>query len=498
MMIRFPAFCFIVAFVFFFTQSVYSQPYWNQFRGPNSQGYLEGANPPAKFDSTTNVKWVCEIPSGYSSPVIWDDKIFLTAFDVDQNLETICISRLNGTIEWKQNAPAESVEPVHKSSNPAASTPTVDEHHVYVYFGSYGILCYDHDGNEQWKKPIPTPKAPIDQGSGVSLMTYNDHLYFVYGSTDKTSYLECIDCQTGDSVWKTPRLFATMTYATPVVWETDEHTYLVVASNGKLSFYDPETGDEQWWVTGLASSVISVPVIGENKIFCSTKVMGGFDNSYETEWSWTVILEKDKNNNGMIELDELKDGFLYPQRRHLTRDNPGFGFLVKDASKMFKNFDKNEDQILTKNEWFDYTGTFTSNNRASLIAVTPGIEGDCTESNLVWSYKRFIPEVPSILYYNDRIYIIRDGGLFVCLSAETGEALYSERVGARGQYTASPIAAGGKIYVCSVSGVVTILKAGDEFEILETNDFSEQINATPAMYGDEIYIRTAKHLYAFD
>jgi outer membrane protein assembly factor BamB len=101
-----------------------------------------------------------------------------------------------------------------------------------------------------------------------------------------------------------------------------------------------------------------------------------------------------------------------------------------------------------------------------------------------------------MLYWKGRLYLLRDGGLLTCLEASIGREIFRERIGAPGQYAASPIVAGDKLIVASVPGVVSILQAGDVLKVLARKDFGEEIFATPAVEGDRIYLRTVENLYA--
>jgi outer membrane protein assembly factor BamB len=102
------------------------------------------------------------------------------------------------------------------------------------------------------------------------------------------------------------------------------------------------------------------------------------------------------------------------------------------------------------------------------------------------------------LYYQDRLYFVKDGGLLTVYEPKSGQlVLDRERLGATGQFVASPVAAGGRIYAASVPGKVVVFKAGDTLEVLARNDLGEHITATPAIVEGEIYIRTAQHLWAF-
>jgi len=115
----------------------------------------------------------------------------------------------------------------------------------------------------------------------------------------------------------------------------------------------------------------------------------------------------------------------------------------------------------------------------------------------MWRESENIAEVPSPIYYKDRIYVIREGGFFSCVDASDGTLLYKTRIKGTGPYFASPVAANDKIYVSAHNGKITVLQAGDEFKILATNTFNEKILASPAIVDNKIYIRTDKHMYAF-
>jgi outer membrane protein assembly factor BamB len=133
-----------------------------------------------------------------------------------------------------------------------------------------------------------------------------------------------------------------------------------------------------------------------------------------------------------------------------------------------------------------------------LFAVRPGGRGDITESHVTWKHTRGLPYVPSPLFYEGRVYVVKNGGMASCYEAKTGRVLYQEeRLGAIGDYYASPVAADGKVYFASQPGVVTVIKAGDVFHVLAQNDLGEQIMATPAIVDGNAYFRTANYLSAF-
>jgi outer membrane protein assembly factor BamB len=132
-------------------------PRWPQFRGVSGQAVAADAKPlPIEFGPAKNVRWKTPLPAGWSSPCIWGKRIFLTGFDSRaQKLETLCLERSSGKLLWRNIAPADKIERVYKVNSPASATPATDGSRVVVSFGSYGLLCYDMDGKELWRRPLP-------------------------------------------------------------------------------------------------------------------------------------------------------------------------------------------------------------------------------------------------------------------------------------------------------------------------------------------------------
>src|ERR1051325_10914391 len=114
-------------------QPVSAAAVWPQFRGANCAGVSEADKPPVEFGPATNLLWKTELPAGLSSPCVWEDRVFLTAFATGK-LETICLRRRDGKILWYQSAPADQIEEINPGSSPASATPASDGQRVYVYF----------------------------------------------------------------------------------------------------------------------------------------------------------------------------------------------------------------------------------------------------------------------------------------------------------------------------------------------------------------------------
>ena len=241
---------------------------WPQFRGPNSSG-LGGGKPPVNFGPDQNVRWKTAVGLGLSSPIISDGRIFLTEFDrANKQLATLCIDRRTGKILWRRAVAPEQIEKVHEISSPAGSTPATDGERVYVYFGSYGLLCYDLNGNLKWERRLPMPENPY--GAVASPIIAGDLL--VLNHQGKDAYLLGVNRRDGRTVWKTDRSMFQYGWSTPVHWRHDGIDEIVVLGgdfrpNQRLMAYNLADGAERWWVGGLPPSGKSTPVIGGGMVF---------------------------------------------------------------------------------------------------------------------------------------------------------------------------------------------------------------------------------------
>jgi outer membrane protein assembly factor BamB len=242
--------------------------WWPQFRGPNSSG-LGGGRPPVNFSPSQNVRWKTAVGSGLSSPTVWEDRIFLTEVDREnRQLTTMGMDRRTGKILWRRTVAAEAIEKVHEISSPAASTPATDGQRVYVYFGSYGLLCYDLDGNLKWERRLPNPENPY--GAVASPIVAGEFL--VLNHQGKESYLLAVNRRDGRTVWKTDRSLFQFGWSTPVHWRHDGINEVVVLGgdfrpNQRLMAYNLSDGAERWWVGGLPPCGKSTPVIGDGLLF---------------------------------------------------------------------------------------------------------------------------------------------------------------------------------------------------------------------------------------
>ncbi len=472
-----------------FSAQTFGGERWPQFRGPDGSGLAEKGKPPVEFGPGKRLVWKVELPPGHSSPVIWDDRIFLTAFE-DGKLETICLNRIDGKIIWKEAAPAKEVEKVHAVNSPASPTPATDGQRVYVYFGSFGLLAYDMNGKALWQHPIPTPKSTW--GTAASPIVLDGKVILVSDSNNGDSILLALDAKTGEQKWNVDRKGVNSGWCTPYVWRHGGKTELVVGSNGRLISYDPLKGEQLWQISGMFRDPIPMPVGNEELLFYVSPGVGSSDTKLPT-WA-EFAAEFDADHDGKVQAKEIPKGAGFVMRPEVPKSTPGNVFQY---SFVFGALDANHDGALDEAEWTPMAG-FVKNQPRGLYALKAGISGEAGPSAVAWKDDKGLPEIPSPVLHDGIIYLLRDGGMLTAYTAKSGSVLYDrERIGVAGQYCASPIIAGDHLYAASERGVVNVLKVGEKFEVLAKNDLSENIYATPAVAGNNLYVRTKAHLWSF-
>ncbi len=456
------------------TPSAAAEPQWSQFRGPNASGVSDSAKPPVSIGPTQGVVWKVEVPWSPSSPSIWADRIFLTTYH-DGQLETRAHDRGDGHLLWAHGVKPAQIEEFHSTDgSPAASTPATDGKHVVSYFGSFGVICYDTEGRELWRHPLPLALSGGRYGSGTSPILLGNRVV-LNRDQDGGSSILALNLEDGKTVWETPRPGFNGSFGTPILWHNGSVDEIVLPGAVRLKAYNLATGAERWTIEGISSFVCTTPVVGDGQLYFAAWSPGKADSSFPTDWA-AFVKQFDKNGDGRVFLSEFDP---------VTRD-------------FIRGLDVDRDGELTEKDLNTIKATSAKAENV-LISVKPGGTGDITQTHVAWSYNRGLPYVPSPLFYKDRIYLIKDGGLITSLDAKSGKPFYSqERLGTTGSYYASPVAADGRIYVASLPGKLTVLKAGgDAPEILHQVEFGERIFATPALVGDRLYLRTQTQLYAF-
>ncbi|MEX0728495.1 MAG: PQQ-binding-like beta-propeller repeat protein [Planctomycetaceae bacterium] len=450
---------------------------WPQFRGVNSSGIaVDEAELPADIGPDKHVVWKVETPPGHSSPVVIDDRVFLTAIR-GEKLLTMCLSRANGEVLWEREAPYEQLEEVHRVGSKVQCTPASDGEIVVSFFGSCGLFCYSIDGEPLWNLPMGPFKN--DFGAGNSPFIVEDRI--ILGQDhDEDSFLMAIDKTTGETLWRTDRGEFARNYCTPIVWNVDGQKQLVVAGTLRVAGYDFETGEELWTVRGLSRVVCMTPVVSKEGYLIVAGWSAGVDEGTRLVLEpWDREIPRiDKNKNGSIEKDELDE--------------------QKDAAifHRFVQADRNKDAVVSRAEYERFRELFDKSQNV-ILAVKPGGAGEITDSHVVWQNTRNVPFCASPLYYNDVVFMVKDGGILTTLDAKTGDLIKQGRVDGTGSYYSSPVAGDGKVYLLNQVGQLTVVKATGDYEILHSVEFGEDAYATPAIIDGQIFLRTNGHLYCF-
>jgi outer membrane protein assembly factor BamB len=447
---------------------------WPQFRGVHSTGLPDSDRKlPADIGPDRHVVWKIDLPPGHSSPVIHGERIYLTV-ERGKSLLTMGIDRQTGKVLWEAEAPYKQLEKIHGIGSHAQPTPVTDGTRVISYFGSSGMFCYDRDGKLLWHRSMGPFKN--DFGAGSSPILVGDYL-ILNQDHDQDSCLLKIDTRTGKTVWRADRSEFPVGYASPVLWEVDVGKQIVVAGTLRVAGYDFETGEEVWTVRGMARVMNMTPTVGPDGVVYVAGWAAGADASdrFPVPPFDEMIEKYDTNKNGTLEHDELPAGPL---------------------KQRFSLIDRDKDGHITKAEYEDMRRIFkTAQNR--MIAIKPGGRGDITQSHVLWECKKYLPFVPSPLYYKGRLFLVKDGGLVSSLDAQTGKPAKQERVSGTGDYYSSPVGGDGKVYLVDRRGVMTVIGAEAEWKVLATAHFDEEVYATPAIVDGRIYVRTTGHLYCF-
>jgi outer membrane protein assembly factor BamB len=214
------------------------------------------------------VTWKVAVPGrGNSSPIVWNDRIFLTtAYAGGRRLSLLAFRRNDGTRLWETFAPQTGVEYAHPKNGHASATPVTDGQRVYASFGAQGLVATDLEGKLLWHATVG--RLDNYHGSAGSPVLYKD-MVIVYQDAGSSSFVSAFDAQTGKVRWRAERS-ETVGWGTPVVIRTGDRDELIVSSQGRVYAYDPASGRQFWRASGLGFEVVPTPVVGHGLVFCSS------------------------------------------------------------------------------------------------------------------------------------------------------------------------------------------------------------------------------------
>jgi len=278
-----------------------AQDHWANWRGPLLSGVAPLADPPVQWSEEKNVRWKVPIPGeGVSTPIVWEDRIYLTAAipygkpfkalpdtaegahdnrGVTTRFEfvVLCIDRNTGKTRWTTTVTkTRPKEGGHFTGSLASNSPVTDGELIYAFFGSRGLYALDRDGKIVWQKDLGQMETRHAHGEGASPALHDDTLV-VNWDHEQQSYLYAFDKKTGKQRWRVERDEMT-SWSTPIVVDVEDKPQVIVAATKRVRGYDLATGKELWQCAGLSRNVVSTPIPADGVVYVS--------NSYD----WRVIM----------------------------------------------------------------------------------------------------------------------------------------------------------------------------------------------------------------
>lgn len=416
---------------------------WPQFRGAQASGVAEGRKTPVSWDVTKsqNVVWKTAIPGlSHASPVVWGERIFVvTAVGDDPN-------------------------PTYVPKDRGISLARDEVRHawrLYALDKRTGRVLWQqtaHEGVPRARRHIKATQAnstPVTDGRVVVALMGSEGLY-AYDFNGKLLWKQDLGVlnpglwDDRDSSWghgSSPVIHQNL-----VIVQADGHAQSFIAA------YDLKTGRRAWRV----------------------------ERGEITSWSTPTLVEA----GGRAELVANGGRFIR-------------GYDPLTGRELWR-FGDNETQVKQQAPLFAHGLVYIAGGYPpgrGFYALRPGATGDITlkpgehsNAHLAWKADKGSPYTTTPIVYGDYLYTVSDGGVLSAFEAKTGKLVYQERLPS--SFSASPVAADGKLYLSSEDGDVFVVRAGPRFEVLATNPVGEALMATPAITDGMLILRAHKHVYA--
>ena len=246
---------------------------WPAWRGADGTGISDETGLPIRWSSSENIRWKIPLAEPCNStPIVWDDQIFLTqGVDGGKRRTLIALDRTTGQQQWQHEVSCHVEETTHRQNPPCSASPVTDGKVVYANFASGGVLACRHDGTKLWHRDL----GPVLSrwGNGGSPVIH-DNLLIVFHGPGTPSVLYGLNRETGETVWTSPEtpinspVFGS--WSTPVIVNVDNHQELImplpggeIRGSGWFRGYDPDSGKSLWQVDGLGNEIYAMPIIGD-------------------------------------------------------------------------------------------------------------------------------------------------------------------------------------------------------------------------------------------
>ena len=411
-----------------------AEAYWHHWRGPNRNG-VANTDGPTVFSATEHVKWKTAVPGrGFSSPVIWGHRIFLTTAIIDEaaaaaavgrrrgvslaptKFVVLCYDRGTGALLWERVAIETTPhEGYHRQLGSFANgSPITDGEHLYVSFGSFGLYAYDFDGTLLWSRDFNVKMEIFNRfGESSSPALHGHTLVLQFDHQGDDSFLVAVDTRTGETLWRQDRDEGT-SWSSPYIAEHKGRVQVITSAGNYIRSNDLETGEEIWRSAGMTRHPIPMPVHGHGLVFTVSAV--------------------NERRIRAISLDALGD--------------------VTGTDAIVWQLD-----------------------RAAPYNPSP----------LLWDNELYLVRDGGLSRATSR---------FSAFEATTGRPYYLQtRLPSSYTVKASPVGAGDKIYLLTEEGDVIVVKRGPRFEVLAVNSMDEMFLASPAVVDGELFLRGYEHLF---
>jgi hypothetical protein len=259
---------------------------WLRFRGPQGKGVTE-TSVPVQWSPDENIKWKTELPgAGVSSPIVVGDKIFVTCYSgygedarnvgdkKDLKRHVVCVNHETGKELWSKTIPAADNEDNFSgvgvtAHGYASHTPVSDGKHVFVFLGKSGVIAYDLDGNEKWRKDVGSGSDGKKWGSACSPVLCGDLV--VVPALAESRAVFGLNKETGEESWKCKSKAMDNSWTTPVVVESEPgKQQIILGVPDELWAINPKTGKLAWAASGVGGdSFYSSPVINDGVVYAS-------------------------------------------------------------------------------------------------------------------------------------------------------------------------------------------------------------------------------------
>jgi len=416
-----------------------SEKYWAQWRGPFATGISPHGNPPVEWGEGKNVRWKIAVPGrGHSTPIIWGDRLFITT-----------------AIETEKVGKPEEKEEGNKRSHRWMAPIKTDKILKYVILAinrKDGKIIWQRTLREEW--PQEASSHNLGSWASNSAVTDGSHVYAYFGSRG----LYCLDMK-GNLKWERDfgQMNKRMTFgegSSPalygdkivVLWDQEGQSYLYIL--------DKKTGKD---ILKLERDEI-------------------------TSWSSPLIIKYE----GKVQV-------ITGATKFVRSNDLNTGKLLWKATGLTANVIP---QPMEAKGIVYFASGFRGN--AMFALRLKGAQGDLTGTEAIaWKLDKNTPYTPSMVLNKNLLYMLKsNNGILSCYDARSGKEYYSkQRFEGMSEVYASPVAARDRIYFIGHKGTMYVIKHGSTFEVLSKNRLDDKFNASPAIVGNDIYLRGYKSLY---